>query len=777
MTKKTRIILLSSICLLLAVLIFEAVLNVSTFKKNYIDSLTSSYKVIAFQGKGNIEYAVRYGKPLDRFTGMTDILLSIRSMSTDLRDVRIISRDGIILYNTAGENKQKTMPQKLLAAVDFTSGKEDSAIRHYQDSYHLFISIRDKQGQWIGSMDVEFSEDVVADYIWPYITSIIKVLLAIVLGGICLLWFIFQILPINGPVGNNLIFAVLLPVFLFTQTLFSFYTGNLFKEAYLAIAQRNMMLVGDTVQRDIEYVINKGITYNRLAGLDEYLRTVISRTMEVESIVLEDFQGNILTKAAVSSDSDRQSEREQYKKVLASDNQNFAPALKIYISPDYIASKLQAVWLDAATIVVLSFFLAFELINFLLLMIGRYEHAGANTAQGPEELIRAVRPACFLVFFGTDLSLSFIPMHMKGLFDPSWGLPISVVTSLPISAEMLSAGLATLLGGMLLDKKGWRFPFLTGAVFLGCGVLASGLSAAALPFILSRIIVGIGYGFCWMSIRGYIAKCPSKEGKAVGFAQFGAGILAGSSCGCAFGAIMAERLGYNAVYFIALSILIGGVVFTHSLLKDFAVTRQTAALQETGRLKQFLGDKSVLALLGFYIIPSTVCLVGFINYFFPLYTATLGFSAANTGRAIMLYGICIIYLGPIVGSYIGKQQNKRKFVLLAGIIGAGAMFLFSSIQGLWMAVLAIFLLGVADSIGAIAQNTFFLGLNATKSFGEGKALAVSGLVRKIGQALGPAMFGLVTAVNGAGGIVVIGGAYLLLLVFFLLMTNAYHRKA
>ena len=55
------------------------------------------------------------------------------------------------------------------------------------------------------------------------------------------------------------------------------------------------------------------------------------------------------------------------------------------------------------------------------------------------------------------------------------------------------------------------------------------------------------------------------------------------------------------------------------------------------------------------------------------------------------------------------------------------------------ALATIFLFGVADSIGFIAQNTFLLSLPATKKLGRGTTLGLFSMTKKLGQMLGPMM--------------------------------------
>lgn len=87
-----------------------------------------------------------------------------------------------------------------------------------------------------------------------------------------------------------------------------------------------------------------------------------------------------------------------------------------------------------------------------------------------------IRPLAFLFFIATDMSISFIPMQMKSLYEPLFGLSQQALIALPISMEMLCANLTSISTGFIIDKKGWRLPFFIGLAFLFMGVLLSGLA-------------------------------------------------------------------------------------------------------------------------------------------------------------------------------------------------------------------------------------------------------------------------------------------------------------
>lgn len=80
--------------------------------------------------------------------------------------------------------------------------------------------------------------------------------------------------------------------------------------------------------------------------------------------------------------------------------------------------------------------------------------------------------------------------------------------------------------------------------------------------------------------------------------------------------------------------------------------------------------------------------------------------------------------------------------------------------GFWMnaiiAFVAVLLLGFADSFGLAAQGSYFLSLDASQKVGSGVSLAIYSVFYKVGQMLGPLIFGALIAFGVDVGTRIIG---------------------
>jgi predicted MFS family arabinose efflux permease len=374
--------------------------------------------------------------------------------------------------------------------------------------------------------------------------------------------------------------------------------------------------------------------------------------------------------------------------------------------------------------------------------------------------------------------MSFLPLHMEKIYQPLLGLSKDLVMGLPVSIEFLCVGIAILLSGIWLDRRGWYEPLLYGLLLASVGMLYSWLAPDALHFILSRAVVGIGYGLALMATQGCVINNTDQSNKGQALGYWIGGIYAGSLCGGAIGAFCAEWFDYRMVFLGGALILLTVIVYTVTFIKD--ANRQTFSYKKnnashTARpssLKNFLCNRDIISLIFFSSLPAAIAAVGFLNYFSPVYLNRIGVSQSTIGQILMIYGICMIYIGPTLGKLIDATTNKRLFIFVGCLIGGLAFLTFNVLNGVIAAVIAVSLLGLSNSVVITSQSTYALQLRVTKELGEGTALGIFRSTSRLGQMLGPLIFsGLVMTTDVERSIMFFGLAYLITALFFLLISN------
>jgi predicted MFS family arabinose efflux permease len=371
---------------------------------------------------------------------------------------------------------------------------------------------------------------------------------------------------------------------------------------------------------------------------------------------------------------------------------------------------------------------------------------------------------------------------MQKLYIPILGLSKDTIIGLPISVEFMFVGIAILISGIWLDRRGWHEPFIGGLLLASFGFAYSSVAPDALHFIVSRATVGLGYGLALMASQGFVITHSDNKTKAQGLAHLFAGIYAGSICGGACGAMLAETVGYNATFLFGSVILLLVIGYTFVFMRK--AMDKPVAYQAPGRLLtarpvksvsnvwQFLTNRIVLSLIFFSSLPAAIAAVGFLNYFLPVYLNRIGVAQSTIGQVLMIYGISLIYIGPLISKYVDSTGDKKRYVFVGCVLGSVAFLTFHILNGLVSAMIAILLLGISSSFVLASQSVYALRLKVTQKLGEGKAIGIFRSTSRVGQMIGPLMFSWLFAIADTNkGIMFFGLAYLLTAVLFILLTQ------
>ncbi len=423
-------------------------------------------------------------------------------------------------------------------------------------------------------------------------------------------------------------------------------------------------------------------------------------------------------------------------------------SIAIHVSKEDIFRNMVSMLISGVTFL---FITALVIIECLLLYLHMLAKRSSVASRESRYKLGFVRPAMFLFLFAIDLSMSIIPLHMQSFDDELFGLSRDIVLGLPISAEFLSVGIFILIAGVWMDRRGWHEPFFVGLAVVGVGSLYSWIADSALMFILSRALVGIGYGLSLMSAQGLIVTFGGTRGRARGFARLFAGLYSGSICGAAAGAFFAERLGYDKVFFLGAVVILVLIAFSWKFLNSLiGLDRYGSKLDEVPKqsvrlkpLLKFIGNPIFLALSVLSSLPASIAVAGFLHFFTPVYLDQIGARESTIGQVLILYGVCLIYFGPLIGRFIDRAQNKKYYMLVGGVLGGLAFATFSTDFGIVSMIVSIFLLGLSSSFVLSSQSTMVLELPESQMLGEGTALGIFRSISRIGQVIGPMIFGWV----------------------------------
>ena len=816
-------LIISSLVLLLLALGFNTFLSLSSLEDIYVGSTFSKYSAIGSDLKRNIEKSLKFGKKLDKFVGLNVLLEKTRQHLLDQNmlgfsrtpgadanahlSVSVALTDDQIYYSTSSS----LIHQKLPAAVAdyfrslFQTPETHRGIspNYYKRGNTFYIGLpieKTRQKAPVGLLVIIMSDDQVNAFIHTLFLEKLQLTGMILLGVLLLLsGFFFGVIPADPKTttfSKKKISAVILLVLLLAQLSFSLINTNSFKNCYLDITQEKTAVLGSLLKEDIDFMLGKGIAIDRLFMMEKMLGEIIAVSPELSEIVLYDADMHPLYTADKTNVSamDKTHESESAADVFphawkVSDYHQLIPLnskasvtdavpddpagyIAITISRKVLLSELKEIIMDAITVLVISILFLMEL---LVIVFQYFAREVATAGRVFKVHYTAIRPAVFLYFFGQTISVSFLPLYMEQLYQPFWGLSREVIMGLPICTTMLFGGISPLIAGPWVDKRGWHESFFAGLLLTAIGFVYTWMAPNAVHLIFSRAFVGFGYGLTFMAANGFVVAYTDDNSKSQGLTRLIAGCYSGYICGSSTGGMLADSIGYNAVFIVGAVIICLSFVYAMFFLKP-AMAHPEASAMDTlkkpvlgmGQLLEFITSPGILAVCFLVILPSSMIAVGFLNYFIPIYIDRIGSTPSHIGRLLMIHGLFFIYIAPIFSKYIDRSRFKARYIFLSGVISSLGLMVFYFYGGMVAAVLAVLILGLAGSFEA--ATPYVLGLEITKKLGSAKAIAILSSVEKLGQVLGPIIFGwLILGKPGNTSLYYMGIAcFIIALLFYLI---------
>jgi predicted MFS family arabinose efflux permease len=819
-SKSFRLRFISAAIILIVIsMAFNAVFNIASLEKLYLKSLLSPFQIVAEDLKESVEAGILYGKRIPGFYNIEKYLSEARQTillinhfdSLPDRQNREIQRSiantsvslalpgGRVIHSTHKHliNRKLPISQKMFSSADENSPKVPRIGNYAESRENYFLTIPVLDGQKTQSAEVVIGVD--KQFVRRVFKSVFKKNLhqlgiVTAAGSVLLIILLSLVLPKRDDIRHfpkKRIFGTVILSVLAAQIIYSALSLDAYRHCQVKDNQQKSRLAMMILKQDIEYLLNLNLKLKDLRGLESWMRQKIRMFPELNSVwVLDELQQpyyltthrSAFNTTGYPSDPLSVSELSALLPPVATGVSKASLVaggeakgfILVQTTARDLLGNLMGVSLDVATIIVICTLFFIEL---LILVMYLLERKRSGTSPQINIHYGYMRPAAFFFLVGIDISISFIPLHAEQIYSPLFGLSKDIIMGLPISVEFLSVGISLFVSGIWNDRRGWHEPFLCGVVLAGTGELYSWWAPNILHFIISRAIVGIGYGLMILAAQGFVIAYSGQNSKAQALAQFIAGLYAGSICGGAVGAILAERVGYRSVFLIGAILLYGVVGYVFLFMRKGMVAPERypspardPAIQNVG-IRDFLQNRIVLSLIFFSSFPASIAVVGFLNYFSPIYLKSMDVSQATIGRVMMVYGISLIYVGPIISRYVDASKNKRYFIFAGCVIGSLTFLSFFVFSGVLATLFAVFLLGLSSCLVIASQSAYLLNLNVTQRFGAGKAIGIFRATSRIGQAFGPVIFScLIMSGDIRDAITRMGMLYLVTAVLFLLLT-------
>jgi predicted MFS family arabinose efflux permease len=748
---------------------------------------------VARRLQDHIENGLHMGKPLAQFSGLEALLEETRLHAKGVSGIAVFLPEGETLARSGSLIAQAQALRRALLSpdaerLDGARSRLPGTLLQTSGEQTLFSTrLRDADARTQGVLLIQMENDSQA--FRHLVAESFRTLLLITLSAAAALAAVFRWLrPSSSLTPGRARFRFLAPLLLLAlaQGGYALHVVSTFQEAWLAAMRENVGGISADLARNLDRVLGYGFDLNQLRDIEAPFSRLAKISPIISAIELVDRDGKVLKRADAEGALDANAadafprDAPLFRLPLGEtlERPEARGALVFHLNEALIASGVRSRVLDAVTVVAVSLVTAIEmfLLSFLLMRRAPPEGRPANAPPAPDEGNpgRLARSILFGFLFAWALPLSFLPLYARTLLVAGGEAPQNLLLALPLTLEMAFALPATLVAGRMADRRGWQTP-----TFLGLSIFALGMALCAVAgnFVflsLARSVVGFGYGLTWMGLQGFVVMNTSQAMRGQSMTDLIAGIFAGHLSGAAIGSMLMEQTGPRPVF------AVGAVMTLLPLLGIFVLMRPymnpppdsrprpaappvpargpaegAARFRETLRL---LGSRGFGWLLLGSVIPFSVAQVGLLSFALPLYLESAGVQASNVGRVLMVYGLCIVYLGPLVGRGVDRAGIGKKTWVFWGSLLAGASLLgLHAGEGIAGAALSVLALAVAGCCLGASQTHYMLALPEVRSYGAASATSLMRAADKLGQMAGPLIVGALLGVLGMNASLTVTG--------------------
>jgi predicted MFS family arabinose efflux permease len=200
--------------------------------------------------------------------------------------------------------------------------------------------------------------------------------------------------------------------------------------------------------------------------------------------------------------------------------------------------------------------------------------------------------------------------------------------------------------------------------------------------LVARLISGVGQATIFIAVQGYILRCSDQSNKTQA-----AGIIvfcfnAGFISGAAIGALLADTVGVQGIFMLA--VFVGGLMYL------FALTLPSMAMQATkqGTLKEnftaMVKDASALMRVPSFMrtmllvgIPTKMMLTGVVFFAVPILLSNAGVERESIGQVLMAYAFSVLFVSGKVSPMIDRVGSAKWALCLGSGVGAVSLILLS----------------------------------------------------------------------------------------------------
>ena len=390
-----------------------------------------------------------------------------------------------------------------------------------------------------------------------------------------------------------------------------------------------------------------------------------------------------------------------------------------------------------------------------------------------------IRPLIFLFLMADGFCISFLPMFIESLYQPVSGLPKEIVLALPISLFMFILAAGMPVAGEMTDKYGWYQPLITGILINAAGHFLTGFSMNLVQLISFRCITALGFAMVFISCQRFVIDNTNVNKRAIGMSSFLAAFFSGDICGTVIGGMLVDRIGYSWIFFLSGFFSIFAFLVTLFIFHKFKAQKikppkpsDSTVSFSLKKVFKIFNDREFCAVLFFQAIPAKMVMVGFLFYFVPLYLQEINILPSNIGRVIICYSLSLIFLGPLFSKYLDRENLRKYYILLGGIITGISLLAFQIYPCGSMVLGIVLLIGAGHTFSISSQAALISETDFVRRFGPGTGMGIFRFWERAGNVIGPLIMGYFISTAGyLASMSILGAIALLCSLVYLFLIN------
>ncbi|MDC5822271.1 MFS transporter [Vibrio europaeus] len=570
-----------------------------------------------------IEQVLNSGVPLPDIAGLEKVLAPIADADSSVVDIRVISGQQE-LYRYTDES--------MLGSL-------------------VSIPLNNKFTQ-VGALEVMLSDHEIAKTIDGHFKPMLGLVLFLTAA------FVFFVLRSANP---KIYFTAFGGVFLAMSTSVFLMVGALYKSGL----ENKADSMANIVTQRLAPVLSAGIGYEQVSGIDRMLDSFRQSNPEVSSISVS--QGNtMIAKSQARADS---MAVESMAAFLVEDTKG--SQVTVAFDPKALLAQLLKTLKNFAILFAGCAFICFAFVRLL---------CHSKTQSDNEAVLAKVKPLLLVTVLMESLMAPVLPQYLTQVAvesgaSESWSSYFFTLYFVGFAATLLPVA-------RLLEVWDIRKVLGSGIVLSSLGCLLLAYDSQLMTVLVARLISGVGQATIFIAVQGYILRCSDQSNKTQA-----AGIIvfcfnAGFISGAAIGALLADTVGVQGIFMLA--VFVGGLMYL------FALTLPSMAMQATkqGTLKEnftaMVKDASALMRVPSFMrtmllvgIPTKMMLTGVVFFAVPILLSNAGVERESIGQVLMAYAFSVLFVSGKVSPMIDRVGSAKWALCLGSGVGAVSLILLS----------------------------------------------------------------------------------------------------